>query len=104
MPNIKPFPDPASARPLTDEADIGSGEKTAAQLETETMIGQIPPLPESDNSSDDDAGDDDAGDDDADGGDAAGAGRERREHDASLLRDEPADDVNGLDPAPPKGR
>lgn len=102
MPNTKPFPDPASARPLIDEADIGSGEKTPAQLETEKMIGQIPALPES-NASDDDAGDD-AGDDAADGGEAAGAGRERREHDASLLRDEPADDVNGLDPAPPKGR
>lgn len=101
MPNTKPFPDPASARPLTDEADIGSGEKTPAQLDTERMIGQIPALPESDDASDEGI---DASDDDDVGSDTAGGGRERREHDASLLRDEPADDVNALDPAPPKGR
>lgn len=98
MSNTKPFPDPTTVRPLLNEADIGSGEKTAAQLETEQMIRQIPPLPESE------AADTDASDDDADVGEAAGGGRERREHDASLLRDEPADDVNSLDPAPPKGR
>jgi hypothetical protein len=28
-----------------EEADIGSGEKTPAQMETEEMIRQIPPLP-----------------------------------------------------------
>jgi hypothetical protein len=28
-----------------EECDIGSGEKTPAQLETEEMIRQIPPLP-----------------------------------------------------------
>lgn len=37
--------DPAGTRPMTEEADIGSGEKTPAQIETEKMIGQIPPLP-----------------------------------------------------------
>ncbi|HEY0062505.1 MAG TPA: hypothetical protein VGC21_10310 [Telluria sp.] len=38
--------DPAAASPpLSDEADIGSGEKTPAQLETEKMIREIPPLP-----------------------------------------------------------
>jgi hypothetical protein len=37
--------DPTTARPLTDEADIGSGEKTPAQKETEELIRQIPPLP-----------------------------------------------------------
>jgi hypothetical protein len=38
--------DPAAkGRPILDEADIGSGEKTPAQHETEEMIRQIPPLP-----------------------------------------------------------
>ena len=41
MPASKP--DPSAA--LHDEADIGSGEKTPAQLETEELIRQIPPLP-----------------------------------------------------------
>lgn len=35
----------AKGRPYLEEADIGSGEKTPAQLETEEMIRQIPPLP-----------------------------------------------------------
>jgi hypothetical protein len=39
---------PNTARPLLDEADIGSGEKTPAQKETEELIRQIPPLPASD--------------------------------------------------------
>jgi hypothetical protein len=30
---------------ILDEADIGSGEKTPAQQETEEIIRQIPPLP-----------------------------------------------------------
>ena len=34
-------------RPLLDEADIGSGEKTPGQQETEEIIRQIPPLPAS---------------------------------------------------------
>jgi hypothetical protein len=33
---------------IHDEADIGSGEKTPAQQETEEIIRQIPPLPGSD--------------------------------------------------------
>jgi hypothetical protein len=38
--------DPAvKGRPFLEEADIGSGEKTPAQVETEEMIRQIPPLP-----------------------------------------------------------
>ena len=36
---------PAGSPPMIDEADIGSGEKTPAQKETEEMIRQIPPLP-----------------------------------------------------------
>jgi hypothetical protein len=40
--------DPAiKGRPILEEADIGSGEKTPAQEETEEMIRQIPPLPPS---------------------------------------------------------
>lgn len=35
----------AASRPMNDEADIGSGEKTPAQIETEKLIGEIPPLP-----------------------------------------------------------
>jgi len=35
----------AASRPMTDEADIGSGEKTPAQVETDKMIRDIPPLP-----------------------------------------------------------
>ena len=35
----------ARGRPYMEECDIGSGEKTPAQLETEEMIRQIPPLP-----------------------------------------------------------
>jgi hypothetical protein len=39
-------PDPgAQGRPILEEADIGSGEKTPAQIETEELIRQIPPLP-----------------------------------------------------------
>lgn len=34
----------ASGRPFLDEGDIGSGEKTPAQRETEEMIKEIPPL------------------------------------------------------------
>lgn len=45
MHNRPPRSDPAGAPPLSDEADIGSGEKTPAQLETEKMIREIPPLP-----------------------------------------------------------
>ena len=34
-----------SGNQIWDEADIGSGEKTAGQHETEALIRQIPPLP-----------------------------------------------------------
>jgi hypothetical protein len=44
--NQTPRPkDPNAVRPLLDEADIGSGEKTPGQKETEEFIRQIPPLP-----------------------------------------------------------
>lgn len=40
--------DPAANGPnVFHEADIGSGEKSPAELETEEMIRQIPPLPAS---------------------------------------------------------
>jgi hypothetical protein len=38
-------PQPEHSQHLADEADIGSGEKTPAQHETDEMIKQIPPLP-----------------------------------------------------------
>lgn len=37
-------PHPKHSRSMIEEADIGSGEKTPAQLETEKMIREIPPL------------------------------------------------------------
>ena len=42
------FPnDPANkGRPFLEEADIGGGEKTPGEQETEEMIRQIPPLPQ----------------------------------------------------------
>lgn len=45
MPNTPTEPQPKNTHALSDEADIGSGEKTPGQLETEEMIKQIPPLP-----------------------------------------------------------
>ena len=39
---------PNSRRGLFDEADIGSGEKSPGQHETEEMIREIPPLPQTD--------------------------------------------------------
>ena len=45
MANTNPQTETPMAPPLSDEADIGSGEKTPAQLETEQMIREIPPLP-----------------------------------------------------------
>ncbi|MES2760007.1 MAG: hypothetical protein V4693_21755 [Pseudomonadota bacterium] len=47
--------DPNTVRPMLDEADIGSGEKTPAQQETEEMIRQIPPLPPTGTAPGDDA-------------------------------------------------
>ena len=53
--NLAPTPnEPKTVRPLLDEADIGSGEKTPAQQETEELIRQIPPLPASDTPATDD--------------------------------------------------
>lgn len=90
----KPFPDPAKAHALLDEADIGSGEKTPGQLETEKIIADIPALPRS--------GQDERDDNAQGAGDGAGQERTQREHDASLERDEPSGDLDSLDPVPPK--
>ncbi len=40
-----PEKDAVKAPPLINEADIGSGEKTPGQEDTEKMIDAIPPLP-----------------------------------------------------------
>ena len=40
-----PSNDPKTSPPMSEEADIGSGEKSPGQHETEEMIRQIPPLP-----------------------------------------------------------
>ena len=45
MPTTPTEPHPQNTRALSDEADIGSGEKTPGQRETEQMIRKIPPLP-----------------------------------------------------------
>ena len=45
--------DPAAhGRAMVDEADIGSGEKSPGQQETEAMIREIPPLPGKDEQKD----------------------------------------------------
>ena len=65
MPSTKPVPDTPMAPPLSDEADIGSGEKTPAQLETEQMIREIPALPPGGTAGGDSASEDNAGKNDA---------------------------------------
>ena len=94
------FPDPAQAKSLVDEADIGSGEKPPSQLETEEMIRQIPPLPPSDQNEADSDNENDTSASQFDGGE----NRDKREHDASLERDEPSEQLDQLDPVPPKGQ
>lgn len=39
-------PGPEQGRHLWDEPDIGSGEKSPGQKDTEELIRQIPPLPD----------------------------------------------------------
>ena len=58
-PSKHPVDPAASGRAFLEEGDIGSGEKTPAQKETEEMIKEIPPLQpgsERDNSKRDDSG------------------------------------------------
>lgn len=44
---------PRNGSHLMDEADIGSGEQTPGERDTEEMIRQIPPLPDSNAKRDD---------------------------------------------------
>jgi len=47
MTHTKHKPDPGvKGRPYLEECDIGSGERTPAQEETDRMIEEIPPLPQ----------------------------------------------------------
>lgn len=55
-PTTHSTPDPAKAKPMLDEADIGSGEKSPGQAETDKQIRQIPPLPEHDEDDGEEAG------------------------------------------------
>lgn len=49
--------DPAAKGPnVLHEADIGSGEKSPGELETEAMIREIPPLPPSGKGDEESAG------------------------------------------------
>ena len=49
--------DPAQqAKPMLHEDDIGSGERSPAQHETDEMIGEIPKLPHKDEDDGDGAG------------------------------------------------
>ncbi|XLZ72140.1 hypothetical protein ABT364_09305 [Massilia sp. SR12] len=45
---VKPQPqsEPEKGKHLMDEPDIGSGEKSPGEQDTEEQIRQIPPLPE----------------------------------------------------------
>lgn len=47
MKQPKPFPDPAEVQPMMDEVDIGSGEKTPGERETEEYVMSISPDSES---------------------------------------------------------
>jgi hypothetical protein len=46
MQQTAPKSDPAKAPGMPHEADIGSGETTPGQRDTEEQIARIPPLPE----------------------------------------------------------
>ncbi|MBQ5947946.1 hypothetical protein [Massilia sp. ST3] len=66
---------PNSRRGIFDEADIGSGEKSPGQHETEEMIREIPPLPPSNRQADEGSRQqDEAGKDDTGKGKDTGAG------------------------------
>ena len=48
MPACTPHPDKTGDQHLHDEADIGSGERSPGQDDTDELIRQVPPLPPSD--------------------------------------------------------
>jgi hypothetical protein len=97
------FPSPKQSRNLLNEADIGSGEKTPAERETDEMIKQIPPLAPPDD--DELAADDDGQQDVLDIEDLldTGATANRSAQEQSLDKDEPNSGLDELDPVPPKG-
>ena len=68
-------------RHLMDEPDIGSGEKTPGEQDTQDIILQVPPLPELDE----------------------GGATRRSEQERSLDKDEPDAALEQLDPVSPKG-
>lgn len=104
----KPFPDPADAHALLDEADIGSGEKTPGERDTDELVRDV--------GSAEDANYDEAADRDDESGDDTGSGvagerefdasgaQQRYEQDASLIRDDAQDALDELDPVPPRGK
>ena len=66
---------------LMDEPDIGNGEQTPGEQDTQDIVLQVPSLPEPDES---------------------GSAR-RTEQERSLDKDEPDSALEQLDPVPPKG-
>ena len=74
--------------PWLDEADIGSGEKTPGERETEELIRQIAPLESEDDPAQENLLDDAV---------------RKIEHDASLDKDEPDALLDQIDPVAPKG-
>ncbi|MCG2584294.1 hypothetical protein [Massilia sp. TS11] len=94
---MNPFPDPQNAPDLLHEADIGSGEKTPAERDTDAMIRSIPPLPEADGAAE---GEDAAPPSELD--EDIAAATHRHEQEDSLARDDPDDQLDALDPVPPE--
>ena len=82
--------DTATAPPLSSEADIGSGEKTPGQAETDKIIQDIPPLPR--------GGEDSAKKIGKSEQDKAAHGQPQREQNASRQDGDPAVDA-GADPS-----
>lgn len=89
---------PVANNSMWEEADIGSGERTAGQRETEEMIRQIPALPEEARPNEGDA--DDYENNAALDGETAG---QNAEQEMSLEKDEPSSQLDNLDPVPPRG-
>ena len=106
------FPSPKQSRNLLDEADIGSGEKTAAERETEELIKQIPALESPDDEQNNEQNIENDADIDQDAQQDAldienfledGSLVNRIEQEHSLDKDEPNSGLDELDPVPPKG-
>lgn len=86
-----------------DEADIGSGEKSQGQRDTDKMLEDIPTLPDDDTADEDGIPDEDA----EDYADDVAPGDElddiNMELERSLEKDEPSSQLDDLDPVPPRG-